>query len=259
MINRLLTLISVLGLSQTEFARGINAPPNLVTELKKGRVKTLSSQTLVDMNEAYGVSVNWLLTGQGEMFVGDASHPPSLPIVDTWLSLDKEGQRDLSLFGEFLQIKRGVRPVRVKPAPVPQAYPHEDLREIPLLGSVAAGHPMHAFEDIERTILMPRVLFPNRGKLYALHVRGDSMINAGINEDDIAVIRRTEGVEGIRPGDIVVVMVDEAVTLKYLIRDNGNVILRAANPSHPDRILEPQESTKVLGYLAGLIRLARGD
>ena len=231
----------------------------MLTEFRKGRTKSLSGNTLKQIYEVYSVNLHWLLTGQGEMFVGGVIHPPSLPIVDTWLSLDKEGQRDLSLFGEFLQIKRGVRPVRVKPAPVPQAYPHEDLREIPLLGSVAAGHPMHAFEDIERTILMPRVLFPNRGKLYALHVRGDSMINAGINEDDIAVIRRTEGVEGIRPGDIVVVMVDEAVTLKYLIRDNGNVILRAANPSHPDRILEPQESTKVLGYLAGLIRLARGD
>ncbi|MCB1201325.1 MAG: helix-turn-helix domain-containing protein [Leptospiraceae bacterium] len=246
-------------MSQKEFADRVGLRSSYISDVLNDRKGGFSQESLLSMHRSFGVNIHWLLTGQGEMFVGDASHPPSLPIVDTWLSLDKEGQRDLSLFGEFLQIKRGVRPVRVKPAPVPQAYPHEDLREIPLLGSVAAGHPMHAFEDIERTILMPRVLFPNRGKLYALHVRGDSMINAGINEDDIAVIRRTEGVEGIRPGDIVVVMVDEAVTLKYLIRDNGNVILRAANPSHPDRILEPQESTKVLGYLAGLIRLARGD
>ena len=90
-----------------------------------------------------------------------------------------------------------------------------------------------------------------RGEHYALEVRGDSMIEAGINDGDVVVIRETTAADN---GDIVVAIVEnEEATLKRFRRDGDRIALEAANPAHPTRVF-PAAAVEVRGRLVGLIR-----
>jgi repressor LexA len=89
------------------------------------------------------------------------------------------------------------------------------------------------------------------GDHYALEVKGDSMIDAGINDGDIVIIRETTVADN---GDIVVALVEDAeATLKRIRRQNGMIALEAANPAYETRILR-DDQVKVQGRLVGLIR-----
>lgn len=123
--------------------------------------------------------------------------------------------------------------------------------ELPVMGRIAAGTPIEAIQEVSRTIAVPGAMLGGRGQHYALEVRGDSMIEAGINDGDIVVIREQATAE---VGDIVVALVDDAeATLKRYRRRGGMVVLEAANPAYEARIL-PDTRVKVQGRLVGLIR-----
>jgi repressor LexA len=123
----------------------------------------------------------------------------------------------------------------------------ERVREIPILGNVAAGLPLLAEENMEGTIRMPSEQLGS-GSHFALHVRGDSMQNAGIMDGDLAVFRQQPVAEN---GDIVVAMVEEAVTLKRFYKEKNRVRLQAENPAYPPIFTQ---NVRVLGKLAHLIR-----
>lgn len=122
--------------------------------------------------------------------------------------------------------------------------------EIPLLGRIAAGVPIAAIQHE-----MDRLSFPadmvRGGEHFALEVNGDSMIEAGILDGDIVLIRRGQSAES---GEIVVALVDdEEATLKRLRKKGGSIALEAANPAYETRIFGP-DRIKVQGRLVGLIR-----
>ncbi|WP_114285078.1 transcriptional repressor LexA [Candidatus Halocynthiibacter alkanivorans] len=125
------------------------------------------------------------------------------------------------------------------------------VQELQVMGRIAAGVPIEAIPDGSYNIAIPGMMMSGRGSHYALEVTGDSMINAGINDGDIVVIRETSAAEN---GDIVVAMVQGyETTLKRFRREGGIITLEAANPSHPDRSF-PEGEVKVQGKLSGLIR-----
>lgn len=122
---------------------------------------------------------------------------------------------------------------------------------LPLYGRIAAGLPIEALRDPSRTIDVPGALL-SAGDHYALEVAGDSMIEAGIMDGDIVVIRRTDTADN---GDIVVALVEEhEVTLKRLRRHGNSIALEPANPAHETRIFGPDQ-VRVQGRLVGLMRL----
>lgn len=125
-----------------------------------------------------------------------------------------------------------------------------DAREVPLLGRIAAGVPIDAIEhEIDRLAAPETILGP--GEHFALEVRGDSMINAGILEGDYVLIRKGDTASN---GDIVVALVHrEIATLKRLRRKGGSIALEAANPNCPTQIYNDSE-VEVQGKLVGLIR-----
>ena len=125
-----------------------------------------------------------------------------------------------------------------------------ELTSLPLVGKIAAGTPIEAIQHDGDYVDVPPALMGN-GEYYALRVEGDSMINAGINDDDIVIIRKTNTV---RDGKIVVALVDGAeATLKRIYRRNGTVILQAENDAYEPRILTP-DRVQVQGELASLMR-----
>jgi repressor LexA len=121
--------------------------------------------------------------------------------------------------------------------------------EMPLYGRIAAGAPIEALVCSD-SIGMPASLLGS-GEHYALEVTGDSMVDAGIRDGDIAVIRRSDTAE---TGDIVVALVNEnEVTLKRLRRRGASIALEPANPAHETRIFGPDQ-VKVQGRLVALYR-----
>ncbi len=121
---------------------------------------------------------------------------------------------------------------------------------VPVMGKIAAGVPAEAIQSRLATIEVPPELLA-KGEHYALEVKGDSMIEAGILEGDTIIVRRCEDATN---GDIIVALVDEEeATLKRLRRRGDSVALEAANPSYETRIFGP-DRVRVQGRLVGLIR-----
>jgi repressor LexA len=122
---------------------------------------------------------------------------------------------------------------------------------LPLYGRIAAGLPIEALRDHSRTVDVPAGML-STGEHYALEVAGDSMIDAGILDGDVVVIRRTDTADN---GEIVVALVDGAeVTLKRFRRRGHSIALEPANASHETRIFGPDQ-VKVQGRLVALLRV----
>ncbi|MCO5733908.1 transcriptional repressor LexA [Rhizobium sp. SSA_523] len=138
-----------------------------------------------------------------------------------------------------------------KPA-APQA-PVDDQRysaNVPVMGRIAAGVPISAIQNNTHEISVPIEMLGN-GEHYALEVKGDSMIEAGILDGDTVIIRNGSTAS---PGDIVVALVDdEEATLKRFRRKGASIALEAANPAYETRIFS-SDRVKVQGKLVGLIR-----
>jgi len=136
---------------------------------------------------------------------------------------------------------------------VPQVAEGESLPQtvsVPIMGRIAAGVPIEAIQNRMSTVEVPPELL-SMGDHYALEVKGDSMIEAGILEGDTIIVKRCEDANN---GDIVVALVDEAeATLKRLRRRGDSIALEAANPAYETRIFGP-DRVRVQGRLVGLIR-----
>jgi repressor LexA len=121
---------------------------------------------------------------------------------------------------------------------------------VPVMGRIAAGTPVEAIQTKSHVINMPAELLSS-GEHFALEVRGDSMIDAGILDGDTALIKRTETAE---TGDIVVALIDdEEATLKRFRRRGASIALEPANSGYEVRILPPNR-VKIQGKLIGLFR-----
>lgn len=143
-----------------------------------------------------------------------------------------------------------------KPEPAPQpaaAMPVEGINavELPVMGRIAAGVPIEAIAHISHHVAVPGSMLTGKGQHYALEVKGDSMIEAGINDGDIVVIREQATADN---GDIVVALVeDQEATLKRFRRKGNMIALEAANPAYETRVF-PDHAVRVQGRLVGLIR-----
>jgi repressor LexA len=123
--------------------------------------------------------------------------------------------------------------------------------ELPVMGRIAAGVPIEAISEVSHHIAVPGSMLANRDRHYALEVKGDSMIDVGINDGDVVVIREQDSADN---GDIVVALVEgHEATLKRYRRRGKMIALEAANPAYETRML-PEESVRVQGRLVGLIR-----
>jgi repressor LexA len=121
---------------------------------------------------------------------------------------------------------------------------------IPVMGRIAAGTPIEAIQTKSHTINVPPEMLTT-GEHFALEVRGDSMIDAGILEGDMALIRKTEAAD---TGDIVVALIDdEEATLKRFRRRGASIALEPANTAYEVRILPPTR-VRIQGKMVGLFR-----
>lgn len=125
------------------------------------------------------------------------------------------------------------------------------VQELPVMGKIAAGVPIEAISHASHNVAVPGQMLRQGADHYALEVKGDSMIDAGINDGDVVVIRETDVADN---GDIVVALIEgQEATLKRYRRSGGAIALEAANPAYETRVV-PEDKVRVQGRLVGLIR-----
>lgn len=191
-----------------------------------------------------------------EDFSALSGHSPTLKEIAQnfgWSSVSTAQQHIavLQKKGRLARVPNSPRSVHVtKPLRVVQA---KQLVPVPLIGRIAAGAPIFALEEAEEVLPLPRALF--RGSnLFALRVRGDSMVDAGIFDGDIAVLRSSSD---FSDGDIAAVVLDEEATLKRVFKTKQGLRLHAENPIYPDCLVTSEQinrSFRLAGVLVGTIR-----
>lgn len=125
-----------------------------------------------------------------------------------------------------------------------------NVSSVPLVGSVPAGSPLLAEENVERYLTVPKELLPSKkGEYFALKVQGDSMIDAGIHEDDLVVVQHTNYANN---GDIVVALIGNETTVKRFMSNGEERYLKPENTKYTD--IRPTEEWSVQGKVIALIR-----
>ena len=130
--------------------------------------------------------------------------------------------------------------------------PHQAaaLTGIPILGRVAAGEPILAEESLEGR-LDPADMFGAPEGLFALRVRGDSMIDAGIFADDYVIVRHQDNAQA---GEIIVALIEDEATVKYYKPRQGRIELVAANEKYQPIVVESDAAFRILGVVRGVLR-----
>ena len=126
-------------------------------------------------------------------------------------------------------------------------------REVPVYGRIAAGAPLFAEQNLEGTLPVGVEWLASKGEeVFALKVRGDSMINAHIVEGDLVLVRRQQSAE---LGDIVVALLDNEATVKRFARQGEAIVLKPEHPTMaPILVRQGQKDFKILGKVVGLVR-----
>lgn len=122
-----------------------------------------------------------------------------------------------------------------------------DFKSIPLVGTIRAGEPIFAVENLDGYYPLPDE-FNTGGTEFALKVQGESMVNAGIFENDIIIVNQQSDANN---GEIVVALVDDAATVKRLYKRDGKIILHPENDFMEDMLFD---NVQILGVVKGLMR-----
>jgi repressor LexA len=121
--------------------------------------------------------------------------------------------------------------------------------KLPVVGRISCGNGVIAFEDIERYEDTP-ASWLNGGEYFYLIAKGDSMINARIQDGDLLLIRRQDDVEN---GEIAAVLIDDEAVLKRVYKTGENVILQSENPNYPPIILDGNTNIRIIGKLKKVV------
>lgn len=147
---------------------------------------------------------------------------------------------------------------RTSRALTPTDGPTGSWRAVPILGRIAAGGPLLAAENREGELPLAAAALARHGEdVFALRVRGDSMIEAHICDGDLVLVRRQEGAQ---PGDIVVALLEDATgqgeaTVKRFLRDGERLVLKPENRALAPIVVDPGErGVRILGKVIGLLR-----
>lgn len=128
------------------------------------------------------------------------------------------------------------------------SQPKREMINIPIVGNITAGTPILAIENIEDTFTIPIDFIKHNNELFMLKVNGNSMINAGINNNDLAIIEKTQSAIN---GDIVVALIGDNATIKRFFKEKNHIRLQPENTSMDPIIVD---DCKILGKLVGIFR-----
>ncbi len=184
-----------------------------------------------------------------ETFIRENPYPPTIREIASYFEMSVKGAYDhLKALERKGRIRAGggrSRKIEIIGRRVGEG--RSPTIEVPVLGSVAAGKPIFAEENFESSLHVPASMVGN-ARCFALRVRGDSMINAGILDGDIAVIEQKPVAED---GEIVVAAIEDSVTLKRYFKEKGRVRLAPENSAYSPIFTQ---DVRILGKLRGIVR-----
>ena len=181
-------------------------------------------------------------------YIHTHAYPPTIREVADFFSISVKGAHDhLTALKKKGLLKQGDKKSRT--IELVKNNETDNFEEIPVLGNVAAGRPILSNENMDGCIKLDRSMLKNGKKYFALRVRGDSMEGAGIMDGDTAVIEQQEIV---RNGEIAVVMLDEAVTLKTFYQESARIRLQPENARYSP--IYCSGDLRILGRLAHIVR-----
>lgn len=177
--------------------------------------------------------------------IGERFHFTARAAFDHLRALERKGMLERRVTGK--------RASRTLVLPAQKGARRPEPAGIPLLGRIAAGAPITAVENHEDTIpLRPEWLGTGGQDVFALRVRGDSMIEAHIMDGDLVLVRKQETAGS---GDIVAAMVDGEATVKRFARESGAVVLRPEHPTMKPIVVEAGRADfRILGKVVGIMR-----
>jgi repressor LexA len=152
---------------------------------------------------------------------------------------------------------RALRPLKLPDGKLPQAAPlSEEYVDVPILGKVAAGAPILAVENVESTVKVDRLLIGNHREVFALRVKGDSMIEAGIFDGDFIFVKKSLVAE---KGEIVVAMIEDEVTVKHYFPEGDVIRFQPANSNMQPIIVKKRDfkAVNLIGIVVGIYRKMR--
>lgn len=183
-------------------------------------------------------------------YINAHAYPPTIREVADNFSISVKGAHDhLTALRKKGLLKQGDKKSRTIELIRTDDEKKDDFKDIPILGTVAAGRPILALENMDGSIRLHRSFLKKDRQYFALRVRGDSMENAGIMDGDTAVIEQQNTV---RNGEIAVVMLDDAVTLKTFYRESARVRLQPENTKYSPIFCS--RDVRILGRLAKIFR-----
>ncbi len=191
-----------------------------------------------------------LTTRQGQVLayirtcINRDGYPPTVREIGSEFNFSEKAAHDhLSA----LEKKKYIQRVPGKPRAI--SIPGRQIKEVPIVGRVAAGSPLLASENIEGSLPVPLRMVDNH-ECFALRIIGSSMIDAGILEGDFVIVKRQADAD---PGDIVVALIEDEATVKRFFIDGERVHLHPENPNHEPRVV-PVNDVRILGKVIGLHR-----
>jgi repressor LexA len=185
-------------------------------------------------------------------WVGRHGYPPTVREIGAVVGLGSPSSvahhlKVLERRGLLRRSAHGPRAVDARPQAEVESTRRRSGVPVPLLGSIAAGLPILAEEQIDEILTLPTELV-GRGTLFALRVRGDSMIEAGISDGSVIVVRQQAVADD---GDIVAALIDDEATVKVYRRRDGRVELVPRNPRYP---VITAERAAILGKVVCVLR-----
>ena len=184
-------------------------------------------------------------------FIGETGYPPSLRQIGAQLGVSGNAAilKHLDALEQKGHIRRqggSSRGITLASASAPAA-----VAELPVVGSVRAGLPQPAIEDIEGYFAIDQAHRQRSGGTFFLRVKGDSMINACIKDGDLALVRPQQTADN---RDLVVAMVNGEATLKRFYREHDAVRLQPENPNYEPIMVRPGQELNIVGKVVGLFR-----
>jgi repressor LexA len=184
-------------------------------------------------------------------YIHSNAYPPTIRDVADHFSISVKGAHDhLSALRKKGYLRQGDKKSRTL-MPVKPVNEENEFENIPILGTVAAGRPILAVENMEGSIRLHRSMLKNGKNYFALRVKGDSMEKAGIMDGDTAVIVQQNVV---RNGEIAVVMLEDSVTIKRFYRESTRIRLQPESPNPMHTPIYYSRDLQILGKLAYVFR-----
>lgn len=178
-------------------------------------------------------------------FIKDNGFPPSVREICSKLNI--KSTATAYSYIERLKDKGLLEKSPLKKRAITLSQKINDFKAIPLVGTIRAGSPIFAVENLEGYYPLPDE-FNTGGEEFALKVQGDSMINAGIFENDIIIVKSQPTANN---GEIVVALIEDSATVKRFYKKNGKIVLHPENDTLEDMIFD---NVVVLGVVKGLMR-----